>query len=853
MITATLATSSALADARTEARRHFKAGMEFITKKKFAEGIAELQKANEIFPHPNMVYNIARAYAEDGKLEPAIAAYKEYLESDPPDREKVAGILKELEDRLATERAWLAAEEKAKKEKEAAKPGETSGTSDKPGEPGETGGTTGKTPPDKTGDTSGKTPDQGGTTTPEPEKVKPPGLGALKGAEADAIVGEARTEDVYEETVVTASRGAQSPLDSPNSTTILTRQDIRLSGITRIPELLRRVAGMDVMQITGGDSNVSMRGFNSRLSNKLLVLVNGRYVQNDFLGSTYWESLSIDVDQIERIEIVRGPGSALYGANAFAGIVNIITIAPGAGRTGLRVGVGDQNQLYGSIWATARDGDFAYRASAGYTRYPRWTREVGEGREDLQPTTADQDLGAQNARIDLRASRRFGQTKELSVGGGFASADVDMYGIGPFNDYALHLNTADVTAIFKSESFNAKAYYQRADGHAAQNSAYVGHDFYPTDPVQNSFGGEFEFVGHFAAPQALAHEVHIGLSYKLKKIDWNYLADDLPTEHHGAAFLQDSIKIGSHVTVVASGRLDYVPYLERVIPSPRGSLIIKPTDRQAVRVSGSTAFRTTTYLEAYLDLPIQLQLPGAELISASKRQEDPDFVLDPEQIITGEVSYLNQQSDLFEFELTGYYNQITNLIALADPRPVTLSNKGSGLGGLNPETGRYTVAFGGWANQCDTYHVVGGELGARVYPVEGLDVFANYAINYSSQSRPSGCNVPEDNRTSRHKANVGVQVRTPIGIDGEVTFHYQSSQQWGEQVATATGIEYQIFDLPAYTLLNGRLGYRFLKNRAEVSATVFNALAGLTGDAPQMHPFGNRVGRRFMGFFSYSL
>jgi iron complex outermembrane receptor protein len=64
---------------------------------------------------------------------------------------------------------------------------------------------------------------------------------------------------------------------------------------------------------------------------------------------------------------------------------------------------------------------------------------------------------------------------------------------------------------------------------------------------------------------------------------------------------------------------------------------------------------------------------------------------------------------------------------------------------------------------------------------------------------------------------------------------------------------YQAFPLPAYSLVNARLGYRFLRDRAEVSATVFNALAGVTGDPPQMHPFGNRVGRRFMGFFSFRL
>ena len=808
-----LAEERAASSAAAEGRQHFQAGMELIAKGKLDEGIAELEKANEILPHPNVTFNIARALAEAGRLDKAIAAYKKYLASNPSDRKQVETIVAQLEERLAAQKAAGA-------------------------EPG------GEAPAPP-------------AAAPEPAAKEQPfaavGTPADKGRAAP-LVGAERTEDVYQETVVTASRGAQSPLDSPNSTTILTRQDIRLSGITRIPELLRRVAGMDVMQITGGDSNVSIRGFNARLSPRLLVLVNGRSVYNDFLGSTFWESLSIDVDQIERIEVVRGPGSALYGADAFAGVVNIIPIAPGEGKGGVRAGFGDHQQSYGSVWASGRDGDFAYRASAGYTRYPRWTREVGPRRDDLELSRADQDVGAENVRVDVRTSQRLGKSRSLELGGGFARSNLDIYGIGPFNDYSLEADTMDVTTAFRSEHVNARVYFARLDAFAQANANYVGHTLYDTDPVQNSLDAEIELVNTFEAPSVLKHDVHVGLSYRLKNITWSYLVDEPPDEHHGAAFLQDSIHIGDSFTLVASGRLDYVPYLQRVVPSPRGSIIVKPTDRQAIRLSGSTAFRTPTFLESYLDLPIQLSIPGAELISSSTREDIPDFVLGPEQIITAEASYLNQQSDYFEFELNAYYNRITDLIVLAEPRTISLSNKVDGYGGINPETGRYEVAFGGWDNQCDTYNVLGGELGARVYPVEGLDLFANYALNISSQDRPEGCEVPEDRRTSRHKVNAGVQVRTKPGINGEVSFHYQSAQAWGEQVATATGIETQIFDLPAYTLVNARLGYRFFKDRAELSATVFNALAGITADEPpRMHPFGNQVGRRFMGFFSYSL
>ena len=852
-LAAVLGSSTALADARTEARRHFKTGMGLVDKKKFTEGIKELEKAYEILPHPNVAFNIAQAQAEAGNLDFAVRAYRTYLQSDPPDRVDVARIMKELEEKLAAQKAAAAGPTTAPVEpgKTGPEPGKT-GT----GEPGIEPGKTGTGEPGKTGTEPGKTgPTVPGKTGPDNS------VGAADRDRADTsrIVGSARTEDIYQETVVTASRNAQSPLDSPNSTSIVTRQDIHLSGITRIPELLRRVAGMEVMQITGGDTNVSMRGFNSRLANKLLVLVNGRSIYNDILGSTFWEALSIDVDQIERIEVVRGPGSALYGANAFTGVINIITIAPGEGKPGMRVGYGDHVEAYGSAWASGRDGDFSYRASAGYTRHPRWTRELAPGRLDIQIADFDQNLGSQNVRVDLRTTQRINKDTEISIGGGYSRFLIDVYGIGPFNDYQLQGDNSDITAGFKSKHVNARAYFTRLAGRSGVDYNYLGHTDYISRPEQNSFNAEVEYVTDFKLPAALKHDIHVGLGYRLKTVTWEYL-DDVPGENHGSVYLQDAMSVGKSFTFVASGRLDYVPYLSRVIPSPRASVIIKPTDRQAIRVSGSSAFRTPTFLESYLNLPVQLNLPGAELISASKREDNPGFKVQPEQITTVEASYLNQQNDSFEFEVTAYYNRVTDLVALAVARPVSLSDKAGGLGGLNPQSGQYTVAHGGWANQCDVNHVVGGEVGGRLYPVEGLDIFANYALNVLSQQLPEGCTVkdapPENKRTSSHKINVGVQVRTKAGLNGEVTFNYQSAQVWNEQVATATGIDYQTFPLPAYTLVNARLGYSFFHDRAEISGTVFNALAGVgtdDGEAPQQHPFGNRVGRRFMGFFTYSL
>src|SRR5690242_5552573 len=98
----------ALADARTDARRAFKTGMALVAKGKYDEGIKELEKANAIFPHPNVTYNIARAHAEAGNLEQAILKYKEYAATEPDDKANILQIITQLESRVAAKKSFRA-------------------------------------------------------------------------------------------------------------------------------------------------------------------------------------------------------------------------------------------------------------------------------------------------------------------------------------------------------------------------------------------------------------------------------------------------------------------------------------------------------------------------------------------------------------------------------------------------------------------------------------------------------------------------------------------------------------------------------------------------------------------------
>ena len=138
--------------------------------------------------------------------------------------------------------------------------------------------------------------------------------------------------DLMDVQIESASKKKESLFDAPLSTTVLTAMGIENSGATSIPELLRLVPGLIVREKTNGNYDVHIRGNDNIQSGvvnstntKTLVMIDNRIVYNYFQGGTFWETLPISVDDIEKIELIRGPASALFGPNAVTGVINIIT------------------------------------------------------------------------------------------------------------------------------------------------------------------------------------------------------------------------------------------------------------------------------------------------------------------------------------------------------------------------------------------------------------------------------------------------------------------------------------------------------------------------------------------------
>ena len=127
------------------------------------------------------------------------------------------------------------------------------------------------------------------------------------------------------ERVTSVSKKETKLSESPAAISVITQEDIRRSGLTSLPELLRTVPGLDVARINGNQWAVSSRGFNYQYGNKLLVLVDGRAVYTPSFGGVFWNAQAVVLEDLDRIEVIRGPGATLWGANAVNGVINIIT------------------------------------------------------------------------------------------------------------------------------------------------------------------------------------------------------------------------------------------------------------------------------------------------------------------------------------------------------------------------------------------------------------------------------------------------------------------------------------------------------------------------------------------------
>ena len=612
-----------------------------------------------------------------------------------------------------------------------------------------------------------------------------------------------------EETVSIATRHEQPISQAPSNVYVITDEDIRHSGATDIPTILRRVPGLDVMQVTGADFNVSARGDNQLFANKILVMVDGRSIYIDGQGLVFWKSLPITLPEIKRIEVLKGPASVVYGFNAFDGVINIITkSAQEMKGTTLQLGGGELGTISSAAVQAGSAGKLDYRLSIGHDQNQQWRNNDA--------------LAFRSSKFNVQTQYNFSGDGTLRVAGGFI--DTNRFD-GPVSNVQIpqsQFNQGYTDVHYQYRNFSLRGWWQGND--IPVDSA--------THPLLSRFVRQTNAIGgsnvsfttqtyNLEAQHSLevtpTNRLSYGVNYRYNTVD-GAAVSELGREDRLGFHLQDEWKILSPLTLVAGIRYDLHTRITGTW-SPRVALVYNLTPDHTFRISGSVAYRPPTLFESNLDLRILPTTPPLfapiPLFGSQK--------LNPEQIISYEAGYqgwwmkhrLRTRLDLF-------FNHLSDLINFQT------------IGATR------TLVNGGEAD------IYGTEAGLEFLATRWLSGFANVSYQkigqtFTGVSRRGG---PD------WKANVGLRGDWDSGINGELAVHY---------VAGATYPLIELFTalapvlpsavsptIDSYTLLNLRGGYRFWHDKAEVAVAVFNAL----NDRHKEHPLGDTLGSRVMGWLT---
>lgn len=480
------------------------------------------------------------------------------------------------------------------------------------------------------------------------------------GQEADPTVRELASLDLDQLArvrVVSAGRKPEALADATAAIAVLTHEDIRRHGAATLPELLRSVPGLDVARVGGRDWAISARGFTSQSSNKLLVVVDGRTVYSPIFAGTYWDVLSVPIDEIERIEVIRGPGGTLWGANAMNGVINIIT-RPASESAGGRAAVaaGTWDHAFGSArYGGGMGENVAYRAYV-----------AGRQRDEallLDGSRAEDDwlFGQTGFRVDGMPSEQNHWTLQgdLYRGRGGNRLLLPTPATPPYGEFVI--DDMDVsggnllarwTSSFGPESqLNAQVYYDRARREQSPLFGSIAENTIDLEVQQR-----FPLLG--------AHDIVVGVGYRILGTDatggQGYSFDPAErTTHLFTGFVQDEIElIQNRFAVTLGTKVEHNSYTGFEL-HPNARLRWTPSPRHSLWAAVSRAVRTPSRIDA----DAVATSPAMEPRFEARLLGSEGFVA--ERLVAYELGYRLEAAERLSFDLSLFHNDYDRLRTLS--------------------------------------------------------------------------------------------------------------------------------------------------------------------------------------------
>ncbi|HET9833319.1 MAG TPA: TonB-dependent receptor, partial [Vicinamibacterales bacterium] len=441
-----------------------------------------------------------------------------------------------------------------------------------------------------------------------------------------------KVASLAETVVVSATKGDVALVDAPATMSVLTTAELQSSPAQNYGDLLRRVPGLNVIQLSARDVNITSRQATHSLSNTELVLVDGRSVYLDFFGIVLWDMLPTSLNDVKQIEVVRGPASAVWGANALTGVVNIITKTPreakgaevtftggfmsrDAGSTAGK-GVGGLGGVNGTF-ADAPNETWSYRVSAGYFNSAAFPRPVGTIPVIPDPRAAGQTVGGapypvdgagpfgaafanrgtSQPKFDARVDQELGRSGRLTYEGGVAGTQGLIYtGIGPFDIQSgsyLGFGRVNYSRDALKVNFFANILSAEAPNLMLPDPA-TGKSLQMTLTTKT-----YDFEVGNATPVGSRNVMSYGGNYRRNNFAIT-LAPSAQDRNEFGAYAQDEILL-NRVRLNVGARVDKFGNLESAFFSPRLSAIVKVTPQSSVRFSFNRAFQSPSVINNYLD------------------------------------------------------------------------------------------------------------------------------------------------------------------------------------------------------------------------------------------------------------
>jgi iron complex outermembrane receptor protein len=664
-----------------------------------------------------------------------------------------------------------------------------------------------------------------------------------------------------EQVVVSASRTEQQLVNAPATVSLVTSETIQNSPAINIGDLLRAVPGVNVSQISARDVNITSRGATSTLSTSQLALVDGRSVYLDFFGMVMWDLLPSNPNDIRQIEVIRGPASAVWGANAMTGVINVITKSPrelaAQGGTALTIGLGtfdrdtsSGDRSAGSLFyvngshAEAVNDRWAFKLSAGYLTQDPMARPSGiipNAFNTPYPTYVNE--GTSQPKFDARVDYDIAGGGTITFAGGVAGTEGIIHsGIGPF-DIDSDSRMTYLTTRYVRGGRRIAFFTNLLDGNAA-NLLTRGADGLPLplDFKTNTFDFEASDVRAIGTRHVLSY----GGNFRHNTFDIS-IAPGGDDRNEGGAYIQDEIFLSDRFRWVIGGRLDKFSSIDDAVFSPRTTFMIKPAADQTFRVSFNRAFRAPSFVNNNINATILNEVDLRALNPAlgtfvfpirARGNED----LTQETMTAFEVGYTGNIANRATVSAAVYWNHIEDGIYFTRSGVFTAANPPPGWplppAVLTLLANRVPPAI---LPSDFTYRNLGSiddkgiELGVDAAVNRYLNVFTNYSYQWDPEVE--GFAITEINLPPNNRFNAGFNFSASRFL-GNLAVTYTDEAFWqdvlDERFAGTTD---------AYTLVNAGFGVRWAGERLVTSIKVNN----LANKEVMQHIFGDIIKRQVVG------